>query len=358
VVQIAEELVYADAGVIALLDEESGLITYPYLHNVPLELSEVRVPRGEGLAGRVMTDGRPTVIDDYSTYPGAVDAFVGAGLASVVAAPIASGDRVFGTLLVFSLRERRAFSARDMALIAGVGRQAGIAIENAHLYENLRYYVGQVTRAQEDERRRIARELHDDTAQSLALISRRLDTLAPLDVELREPYLERIARVRELTTQTLQDVRRFSRDLRPSTLDDLGLLPALEGLTADVAKRNEIEARLDVVGDQRRLPAETELVLFRVTQEALRNVEKHSHAGVVEVTVEFRETAVKITVSDDGEGFRLSEGMDYLLHTGKLGLVGMRERAQLLGGTLAIESEPGRGTTVVVDVPTQEQRGR
>jgi signal transduction histidine kinase len=134
------------------------------------------------------------------------------------------------------------------------------------------------------------------------------------------------------------------------------LLPALEGLTADVAKREEIEAKLNVIGDQCRLPAETELVLFRITQEALRNVEKHSHAAVAVVTVEFGETRVRITISDDGRGFRLSEGTGYLVHTGKLGLIGMRERAQLLDGTLAIDSEPGRGTTVVVDVPTQGQR--
>jgi GAF domain-containing protein len=132
VVQIAEELVDADAGVIAL-DEGRDVITYPYLHNIPLELTEVTVPSGEGLAGQVMTSGCPTVIEDYSTYPKAVEAFVRAGLASVVAVPIVSGDRVFGALAVFSLKERKSFSERDTALIAGVGRQAGIAIENAHL---------------------------------------------------------------------------------------------------------------------------------------------------------------------------------------------------------------------------------
>jgi signal transduction histidine kinase len=355
--QIAEKLVEADAGVIALLDEERNVITYPYLHNVSPELSEVTVARGEGLAGEVMASGRPVIVEDYATYPKAVEAFVQADLASVVAAPILSGDRVFGALLVFSLRARKRFSQRDMALVEGVGRQAGIAIENAHLYDNLRFYVRQVTRAQEHERMRIARELHDDTAQALALISRRLDTMAALDEALSESFLERLQKLRELTSGTLRGVRRFSKDLRPSTLDDLGLLPALEGLTADVAQQGELQAKLNVIGDRRRLPAETELGLFRITQEALRNAEKHSLAAVAEVTVDFGETRVRITISDNGEGFRLSEGPGHLVQMGKLGLIGMRERAQLLGGTLAIDSEPGRGTMVVVDVPTQGKRG-
>ena len=96
----------ADAGVIAFLDEERDVITYPYLHNMPLELAEVTLPRGAGLAGQVMVSGHPTVVEDYASYPEAVEAFVRAGLASVVAVPIVSGDRVFGALLVFSLKKR------------------------------------------------------------------------------------------------------------------------------------------------------------------------------------------------------------------------------------------------------------
>lgn len=351
VVQIAEELVGADGGIIALLDEERDVIAYPYLHNVPLELAEVTVPRGEGLAGQVMTSGCPVVIEDYSTYPEAVEAFVRAGLVSVAAVPIVRGDRVFGVLLVFSLNERRGFSERDMALIEGVGRQAGIAIENAHLYENLRSYVRLITRAQEDERKRIARELHDDTAQNLAFLSRQIDSLTTFGERLPEPTVQRLEQLRELTSSTLQGVRRFSQDLRPPTLDDLGLLPALEGLTADLLKRNGIDMELKVLGDQRRLSAETELVLFRIIQEALRNVEKHSGASAVMVTVEFSEARVGITVSDNGTGFHLPETMVNLAHLGKLGLIGMQERAQLLGGTLAVQSNLGRGTAVVVDVP-------
>jgi signal transduction histidine kinase len=351
VVQIAEELVDADAGVIALLDEERDVITYPYLHNIPLELTEVTVPLGEGLAGQVMTSGCPTVVEDYSTYPKAVEAFVRAGLASVVAVPIVSGDRVFGALGVFSLKERKSFSERDTALIAGVGRQAGIAIENAHLYENLRFYVRQITRTQEDERKRIARELHDDTAQALAVLSRRLDTISMDPERLPESVIQRLEEMRELTHSTLQGVRRFSQDLRPSTIDDLGLLPTLEGLTTDLIEKGRIKAELKVLGDKRRLSPEIELNLFRITQEALRNVAKHSGASRAVITVAFSADKVRITVEDNGRGFKQPDRTDELAATGKLGLIGMHERAQLLEGTLMVQSEPGKGTAVTVDVP-------
>lgn len=484
VLQIAEELVGAEGGVIGLLDEEKAVITYPYLHNVPQALADVAVPRGGGLTGEVMTSGHPMAIDDYSAYPKAIPEFVQAGLKSVVAVPIVSGDRVFGALSVFSLTEKRGFSDRDLALVAGVGRQAGIAVENARLYEeqrviaaelraseeryrdlfenandailvqdiggkitavnkacarltgysreellgmnftqllteesvpvaeglaqrcligdaldqpcelqmikkdgtkavielasrcitrhgqwvglqhiarditeqrriqeNMRFYVTQITRAQEEERKRIARELHDETAQALVALSRRLDGLLTSSKRLAEPAMERLEELRQMTEGILQGVRRFSQDLRPPTLDDLGLLPTLEGLVASLTEQDRIEAELRVVGPQRRLSPEAELVLFRIAQEALNNVKRHSKASKVVTTVEFTSDRVRITVSDNGRGFELPDRTGDLAATGKLGLIGMRERAQLLGGTLTVRSEPGQGTTVVVDVP-------
>ena len=351
VLQIAEELVGADGGVIALFDRETELIGYPYLHNLPQELANVTVPKGEGLAGEVMSTGRPAVIEDYQTYAGAVPAFVEAGVTSVVAVPIASGDQSFGTLALVSLDEAKSFSDRDVAVLAGIGRQAGIAIENARLYENMRFYVRQITRAQEDERKRIARELHDETAQALIDLSRRLDDLATSGEQLSESTIERLEELHELIDGIWRGIRRFSRDLRPSVLDYLGLLPALEGLMADV-KEDGIETELRVCGDRRRLPPEAELALFRIVQEALSNVRRHSQASQVVTTVEFDRGRTRITVEDNGQGFEVPERTGDLVVTGKLGLAGMHERAQLLGGTLTVRSELGKGTSVVVDVPT------
>jgi len=261
-------------------------------------------------------------------------------------------------------------------LFGSIGSQIGVAIESARLYENMRFYVRQITNAQEDERKRIARELHDDTAQALIDLSRRLDDLATSHEEkLPESAIGRLEEFQELIDGMLQGVRRFSRDLRPSVLDDLGLLPALEELMADV-KKNGIETELQVYGDRRRLSPEAELVLFRIVQEALNNVRRHSQASQVVTAVEFGEgracpelvlsplslgqrtrgkvegqsRRVRITVKDNGQGFELPGRTGDLAAMGKLGLVGMHERAQLLGGTLAVQTELGEGTTVAVEV--------
>ncbi len=367
VLQIAEELTGTDGGVIALLDRESNLIHYPYLHNLSPELADVTVPKGEGLAGEVMTTGRPVVIGDYPTYTGALPDFVKAGVTSIVAVPIVSGDQSFGALGLVSLDKAKSFSDRDVAILAGIGHQAGIAIENARLYENMRFYVRQITKAQEDERKRIARELHDDTAQALIDLSRRLDNLAASREQLSETVIGRLEEFQELIDSILRGVRRFSRDLRPSVLDDLGLLPALEWLTANLMEEDGIETELEVYGDRRRLPPEAELALFRIVQEALNNVRRHSHASRVVTVVEFgqgkagpelvlskaegQSRRVRITVDDNGQGFEVPGRTGDLATAGKLGLIGMHERARLLDGTLTVRSESGKGTTVTVDVP-------
>jgi len=297
-----------------------------------------------------MATGHPAVIEDYQTYAGAIPAFVEAGVTSIVAVPIVSGDQLFGALSLVTLDEAKRFSDRDVAILAGIGRQAGIAIENARLYENMHFYIGQVTKAQEDERKRIARELHDDTAQALIDLSRRLDNLATSHERLSETVIERLEEFQELIDSILRGVRRFSRDLRPSVLDDLGLLPALEWLMANLVEEDGIKTELKVYGDRRRLPPEAELALFRIVQEAFSNVRRHSQASRVVTIVEFGEGRVRITVDDNGQGFELPGRTGDLATAGKLGLIGMHERAHLLDGTLTVRSEPGRGTTVTVDV--------
>jgi len=352
VMQIAERLVGADGGVVALWDEERNVITYPYLHNLPQALAEVTVSEGEGLSGEVMNTGRPIVVDNYQTYAKAVPAFVQAGLTSVVAVPIVSGVRTFGALSLFSINETKKFSDRDVTILTAIGRQAGIAIENAYLYENMRFYARRITHAQENERQRIARELHDDTIQSLIVLSRRLETLAAPDERLPEAITQGIKELRELTGGVIQRVRRFSQDLRPSILDDLGLLPALEELTTDLNRQAGLQAEFQVLGTKRRLSSEVELTLFRIAQEALNNVRKHAQATRVVLTVEFINGAVQMTVQDDGKGFIPPKLTEHLVAVGKLGLLGMYERARLIGGMLTVESAPGQGTRVIVKVPT------
>ena len=242
------------------------------------------------------------------------------------------------------------------SLIIRNGRPVGVqsivrdVTEQRRMQENLRFYVSQVLKAQESERLRIARELHDDTAQALTGISRRLDMLASEDADMPQEIAQRLDELREQTDTVLNGVRRFSQDLRPPVLDDLGLLPALKWLVIALEEQDGIAANIRMTGEPRRLPRDTELALFRVAQEALNNVRKHSHASAVELMVDFRDGNIKMVVADNGSGFDLHKSESDLT-AGKLGLIGMQERARLLSGTLDIQSNPGEGTSVVVTVP-------
>ena len=242
------------------------------------------------------------------------------------------------------------------SLIVRGGEAVGVQVivrdvtEQRQMQENLRFYVSQVLKAQESERLRIARELHDDTAQALTGISRRLDMLASGGAEMPPEIAERLDELREQTDSVLDGVRRFSQDLRPPVLDDLGLLPALKWLVIALEEQDGIAANIRMLGDPRRLPRDTELALFRIAQEALSNVRKHSHASAVELVVDFRDGHIKLVVADNGSGFDTQRSASNVT-AGKLGLIGMQERARLLGGTIDIQAAPGEGTSVVVTVP-------
>ena len=243
------------------------------------------------------------------------------------------------TSLVFDRSEPAAFQhiARDIT-------------EQKRMQENLRFYLQQVTKAQEEERKRISHELHDETVQALVVLSRQLDTLTSGDKGLPEDSRHRLEEIWKQTDDIIREVRRLSQDLRPAALDRLGLLPALEWLASEVTEYSGIVTKVNILGKQRRLPEEVELVLFRITQEALRNVWRHSQASKAEIKVEFEQSKTRITVSDNGEGFNLPDKIGDLARDGKLGLAGMQERAQLVGGTLMVQSRPGGGTSISVTV--------
>jgi PAS domain S-box-containing protein len=223
--------------------------------------------------------------------------------------------------------------------------------EQKRMNENLRFYLQQATKAQEEERKRISHELHDDTVQALVVLSRQLDALASGDNGLPEATRRRLEELWHQTDSILQGVRRLSQDLRPAALDRLGLLPALEWLASEVTRYSDVVTKVKVVGKEHRLPEEVAIVLFRITQEALRNVWRHSGATSADITIEFADKKTKITIGDNGKGFKLPDNVGDLAKHGKLGLAGMQERAQLVGGTLTAYSQPGKGTTIAVEVP-------
>ena len=223
--------------------------------------------------------------------------------------------------------------------------------EEKRMQDNLHFYLQQITRAQEEERKRIARELHDDTAQALFGISRHIDNFVRSDATLSTQQIVFLQETRQRITDALQGIRQFSQDLRPSVIDDLGLLPAVQWLVKQMEEEHRIKTRLTVLGKERRLSPEVELILFRITQEALSNIYKHAQASQAEVTIDFKEAELHLTVSDNGEGFQLPRTVSDLSRSGKLGFIGMQERVSLLNGKITVRSERGKGTTVTVKAP-------
>ena len=218
--------------------------------------------------------------------------------------------------------------------------------------ENLHYYLLEITRAQEEERKRIARELHDDTAQVLASVARQLDNFVRKKHGFTPNEVFFLKGLEARLKSAVRGVNRFVQDLRPSLLDDLGLMPALRSLMRNLQESDGISTDLKVVGEERRFSPEIELLLFRIVQEALNNIRRHAQASETQAVMEFAKDKVKVTITDNGRGFTLSGRVDDLPRSGKLGLAGMQERVRLLGGIIEVKSEPGKGTTLIVEVST------
>ncbi len=212
-----------------------------------------------------------------------------------------------------------------------------------------RSYVAELTRTQEDERRRIARELHDGTVQALVAIGRRLEYL---EGSAQNPELVgQLAALRQEVGTAAAEARRFSRELRPLALEDLGLTPALRNLANQLHEQHGIQVTLTARGALRGLTGDQELALFRIFQETLTNVAKHAQATEVSALLESDAEGVLLQVSDNGRGFAQALSTDEFARRGQFGLIGIQERAQRLGGRLELESQPGQGATVRVWLP-------
>lgn len=190
-------------------------------------------------------------------------------------------------------------------------------------------------------------------SQILGSLSRRLDNLLRKKHRFHKDEEAALQEIRGLLNQGLQSMNSFIQNLRPSLLDDLGLIPALRSLTNNI-KSAEMSVTFSIVGEERRFSGEIELAIFRIVQEALNNVRKHARASEASVVLEFNRDIIKLTIKDNGQGFNAEEITGDLSHNGKLGLLGMQERAWLLGGTMEIASKPAEGTTLRFKIPVKK----
>jgi signal transduction histidine kinase len=222
--------------------------------------------------------------------------------------------------------------------------------KSLEMQEDLRHLSRQLLTVQEEERRRISRELHDVIAQSLSGINFRLTELKANSETSREMLCEKIESTQILVEKSVDIVHRFARDLRPSVLDDLGLIPALQAHLQSFMQETGVRAKLTAFGGIEKSENSTLTILYRIAQEALSNVARHSHASHAEVNIVDLDGTIRMEIKDDGIGFEV-EGKSCAKKTIRLGLLGMKERIEMIGGSFFIESAPGKSTTIRVEIP-------
>lgn len=276
----------------------------------------------------------------------------------VLGTPLIAQSAMVGSL-VMAAQEGRAFVAADLKLLVAFGRQITTSIENARLYQELQEretrlaeLFRQLVNAQEGERQRIARELHDETGQKLTALAMGLAaveaSLNSGDTAAAQPLARHL---REVSDQAIIELRRIMSALRPALLDDLGLAPALRSLVQEFAVRHpETKIAFSAERLTERLPAQYETVLFRAAQEALNNIARHAHASQASVKFSVRSGMACLEISDNGVGFDPNAPVRHPAGNG-LGLAGMQERVALIGGRSRVQSAPGQGTQVLVELP-------
>jgi signal transduction histidine kinase len=326
-------------------------------------LEGLRVPHEGSLSGLVLDTLEATIVDDTTTDPRVhMPAAQVAQARSAVCAPLIASGEAIGVLAAFDGQVGR-FTEEDLFVIKSFADLASIALQNARALEAERetsqleaelaesqvreamrtQTLQAVIRAQEEERRRIARELHDSFGQSLASILLGLKVLE--DAGTGEEARDRIADLRDVAARAAADVGRIAFELRPTLLDDLGLGPALERYANEIEQRTGTRVTVELTVRDR-LDPDVETVVYRVAQEAITNTVKYAEAGEIWIALSSTDGDVRLVVADNGRGFE----PDAQAGTG-LGLLGMHERAELVGGKLSIRSAPGEGTTVDLYLP-------
>jgi signal transduction histidine kinase len=363
----ALDIMNGTAGEILLIDEQTQTLAHRVHRGLSKEFVEkLRVSVGEGITGSVAQSGKAILLEDISSDPRVAqrELVIAEGLQAFICVPLRAKDNVLGVLNVAS-RMPRHFTTNDMQLLYAIGDQLGIAIEHARLYERLRKARERLRKlarqnlvAEEEERRRIARELHDETSQSLSGMALQLQALIEMSA-ISGPqdarFVAGLKKVQSLSVQVHNEVSRLISNLHPALLDTLGLVPAARQYAETRLQPLGINISVETKGTEMRFPNDVEAALFRFIQGAIGNIAQHSEAKKATIVLEYQPDEFSLHISDDGQGFDVSEITDVEESGRGRGLFSMRERIGFLGGTSGMESKIGEGTTVWAKVPIGQE---
>ncbi|MBA7696867.1 hypothetical protein ES703_105520 [subsurface metagenome] len=276
--------------------------------------------------------------------------------------PIRSKGNLIGILAVGKKQSDSPYSDEEVDLLMTIANEAAVAIENARMLDSLkneqlrvRQLLAQAVHTQEEERKRISADLHDSVAQWLAAASYRAQTVnALLSGNDSDEAQDELAAMESTIDKSLKELRRVVTGLRPPALDELGLSHALRQSLEDL-KTDGVDCQFSEVGTPVRLPSSTEIAVYRMVQEALTNVRKHADATKVNLRLQFQADKLLVEVRDNGRGFNLSQTLDSAISVGHMGMLGMKQRAETLGGDIKIKTGEEAGTTITLRLPIQPQ---
>jgi signal transduction histidine kinase len=314
-----------------------------------------RMPAYKGIAGWVLANQRPAIAHQVRQDPrffSAIDESLGSHTTtSLLAVPLVAKGEAIGVLEVLNKTPQQSFDDQDTELLVALAGQAAVAIKNARLYRQVQEERDRIVALEEQVRKDLARDIHDGPAQMLSAIIMHLNVLEGLSPSDSEQVVEEIALLQKTASKALQQVRSMIFELRPVILQTRGLVAALRTYVKQLGKIEDMTIHVELEDWSRRLPAKIEEISFAIIQEALTNIKKHAEAKNAWLQVIRRDDHLIVNIRDDGRGFPATPLEVLETREGHLGLLNMRERAEMVGGEFAIRSQPGWGTRVTLTVP-------
>lgn len=351
----ARMLLQAQAASVLLVDDRRKELVFEVVDSDTMKQPTfMRMPMHQGIAGAVVESGEPLMIDDVTQDPrffGDIDRKTGMLTRSIVAVPLLGRQGVVGVLEVLNRQDGSAFTPHDLELASVLAGQAAVAVENARLYEELRAERDRLLRREYEVRAQIGRDLHDGPVQQVAAAGMHVNLLRTIVKRDPKRLPEALDDLDTQLKQATHDLRTVLYELRPLGIEQEGLYVVLERYVEKFRDPHGVQLHLEMPSDLRRLPPNREAPTLIIVQEAVNNVRKHAQAKHVYITLRDAKDMLVVSVRDDGKGFDVAALEEGYIQRGSFGLLNMRERAELIGGTWQIESAKGQGTTVTIRVP-------
>ena len=355
ILHAAIEVTEAQAGTLYLLDERTDELEFRVVVGGGGEkLIGRRMGRNQGIAGWVLNSQQAVIVDDTvgdERHAGSIPASVGYTTESMICAPLIDRGQAFGVLQILNKRDGERFDDSDKDLLLALAAQSAVAVRNSQLYQELREERDRLITVEEDVRKRLARDLHDGPTQLVAAAMMRLQFIYKLMERAPDQVEVELHEVELLAERAMRQLRTMLFELRPVVLETKGLIAALQAHSSHLCQTERFAVQLCVEGDVPRLRRQAEAAIFAVVQEAIGNAKKHTQAKNMWIEVREAEGKLEVSVRDDGHGFDVDKTVQASEERGSLGMIHMRESAELLQGTLTLQSAVGQGTIVCLAVP-------